>query len=102
MLYSFRTISHNVWSQANSMTLNLDKSSCITFNSNKSPVLHTYSIRDPISSTAASFGHRTSTTLWMILRRYRDVSCDLLGFVLVVDTQNNQDIEVPYKILLLS
>ncbi|XP_046685630.1 uncharacterized protein LOC124371344 [Homalodisca vitripennis] len=27
------------------MTLNLDKSSCITFNRNKSPVLHTYSIR---------------------------------------------------------
>ncbi|KAG8302408.1 hypothetical protein J6590_033004 [Homalodisca vitripennis] len=35
----------DVWSQANSMTVNLDKSSCITFNRNKSPVLHTYSIR---------------------------------------------------------
>ncbi|KAG8290970.1 hypothetical protein J6590_072078 [Homalodisca vitripennis] len=87
----------DVWSQANSMTLNLDKSSCITFNRNKSPVLHTYSIRDSISSTKASFGHRTNTTLWMILRRYRDVSCDLLGFVLVIDTQRS-----PYKILLLS
>ncbi|KAG8298735.1 hypothetical protein J6590_007321 [Homalodisca vitripennis] len=39
---------------------------------------------DPISSTEASFGHRTSNTLWMILRRYRDVSCGLLGFVLDV------------------